>query len=557
MPSNKSTIPKSLSPQRSGERKATVKDRLRDPPLLVELEDFVAKELSSVLLHEGNLTPRTSRSHSLPVYRAAFERFIDAFERYSPILTRIKEHYEEAVRDYEHVIGRNLCMQQQLSQLQDDKDRAAGKLERQYRQENKGLRIGLKQQTTLVCQYQASVSILKEELVKVYREREAERQARAQCEKTLKILSKSVRDEQDSIKNLETKVKTIGHENSAYQARLLKTQNKIDPQTYSNAMDSLASALAALEQKTRENAAMSVRVAEMEAIQQKIDLNACSLRPRMIAKPDLKKYEKAARGDGEEYEWVLVPQSKVDEAPWYTDAASREQSRHRHRFIQGIGSTSQAAFLRADTQMKLRNSHLSLTEVSQLVRTLFGVKLRSSPQVLLVDVFWNHVQMQQPDSRAAVQFAYGFLTSVEQYCFEPQIELFRGMMTGELPPSALHSWKSGLNSLIDALNGSSRVAIVDPAVFVDLARAVLQKTEVEADGLVRALSEDRAAAVEGTELNIELLLSDELDLDRPPSALLDALWDQFYATKKQEVQQLFLARTMSNDSTRTKSVFNL
>ena len=74
----------------------SLKERARDPPLLTELEDFVACELANI--NQKNLHAE------LPVYRAAFEKFIEAFERYAPILTRIKEQYENALHDHERVV---------------------------------------------------------------------------------------------------------------------------------------------------------------------------------------------------------------------------------------------------------------------------------------------------------------------------------------------------------------------------------------------------------------------------------------------------------------------
>ena len=74
----------------------SLKERARDPPLLTELEDFVACELANINQQDLHA--------ELPVYRAAFEKFIEAFERYAPILTRIKEHYENALHDHERVV---------------------------------------------------------------------------------------------------------------------------------------------------------------------------------------------------------------------------------------------------------------------------------------------------------------------------------------------------------------------------------------------------------------------------------------------------------------------
>jgi len=530
----------------TGALKKSVKERMRDPPLLTELEDFVARELSTILQCEGNLTPRTTRTHSLPVYRAAFERFIDAFERYSPLLTDIKEHYEDAVRDYEHAIGRNSSMRHKLCQMQTEKDHDAGRLERQYRDENKGLLMALKHQTNLVRQYEGSVAILKEELVKVYRERDAERQARLKCETTLKILSKSVKNEQDSIKCLTAQVKNLTRENAQKKTELAQTQNKIDPTTYSNAMDSLAQAHSELEAKTKENRALNGRIRELEALQHKIDTNVCSVRPRMPAKADLKKYERAARGDGAEFEWVLVAQSKVREAPWHTDGAGRHQCRAHHRYIRGLGEISQTAYLRADNHTKLRNAHMSLSEVALVVQAVFKTMIEASEAKLVIDVFWDHIQqqhtlrssgyVQHANSPAAIQFAYCFLTSVEQLSFEPQIELFRGMMTGELPPAALTTWKGMLGTLHEGLAGRGLTAAGRdslPQWLGELSRQSLQKTDEEVQALVTAVHEDIAVG----RIEVEDWLDDTFDLSRPPSVVVDLLWDQFYATEKEKVKR--------------------
>ena len=238
---------------------------------------------------------------------------------------------------------------------------------------------------------------------------------------------------------------------------------QIDPTTYSNAMDSLAQAHSELEAKAKENRALNGRIREFEALQHKIDTNVCSVRPRMPAKADLKKYERAARGDGAEFEWVLVAQSKVREAPWHTDGAGRQQCRAHHRYIRGLGEISQTAYLRADNHTKLRNAHMSLSEVAVVVQAVFKTMIEASEAKLVIDVFWDHIQkqhtlrssgyVQHANSPAAIQFAYCFLTSVEQLSFEPQIELFRGMMTGG---------HLQLASLLSSLLGFRRTAACCP-----------------------------------------------------------------------------------------------
>jgi chromosome segregation ATPase len=81
------------------------------PPLLVELEEFIASQLNE-LKRENEMTgeePQTDDWLSmsrLRIYKEAFQRFIEEFNIYKPILTAIKYEYETAF-DYFSSKARN------------------------------------------------------------------------------------------------------------------------------------------------------------------------------------------------------------------------------------------------------------------------------------------------------------------------------------------------------------------------------------------------------------------------------------------------------------------
>jgi hypothetical protein len=81
------------------------------PPLLIELEQFIASQLDD-LKRESNLNttePETDdwlSMRRLKIYKDAFQRFIEEFNIYRPILTAIKYEYETAF-DYFSSKARN------------------------------------------------------------------------------------------------------------------------------------------------------------------------------------------------------------------------------------------------------------------------------------------------------------------------------------------------------------------------------------------------------------------------------------------------------------------
>ena len=75
------------------------------PPLLVELEDFISSELKELKreMNVGNAQPETDdwlSMRRLKIYKDAFQRFIDEFTIYKPILTSIKHEYETAFDNF-------------------------------------------------------------------------------------------------------------------------------------------------------------------------------------------------------------------------------------------------------------------------------------------------------------------------------------------------------------------------------------------------------------------------------------------------------------------------
>lgn len=176
----------------------------RKPQLLMQLENYVSKELHAIDPHEPKF-----QELKLQVYRNAFECFITAFKTYQPLLSAIKKEYENTFVHQGEQIKKLEPLQSHLRLVTEECDRkiqarwaeeqaeiAALKMEKQkLKEEIEAMR---KREKTV----QAVVDHLQSELSDQYLQYRKERDARRLLIWQLNDMTKStVKEERSADKN--------------------------------------------------------------------------------------------------------------------------------------------------------------------------------------------------------------------------------------------------------------------------------------------------------------------------------------------------------------------
>ena len=104
------------------------------PPLLSQLEDFISAELA-LQNNAAEERHHTASAARLQVYREAFQRFMEEFRTYKPLLSQIKSEYESLLDAYARQLHLIPPLRARLSTLQAEATQKMRRLKESHKAE--------------------------------------------------------------------------------------------------------------------------------------------------------------------------------------------------------------------------------------------------------------------------------------------------------------------------------------------------------------------------------------------------------------------------------------
>jgi len=413
------------------------------PSFLLELEQFVEAELES--LPHSTQQPAAK----LQIFQECFDRFIDAFARYAPILTRIKHEYDEALRNHDRLQTEMGELMRENKRLNEERRELIPRIHGEYADRITSLEAALKYEGGLRREYEQSNRILKDELIKCYKLKEEEKQTRLECEHVLHILTASVKADKDAIRDMEKDLRVSELECSSQKAQLQALEGKVDKETYNNARREIAVQLGRADTLLFEKNELVEKLAEVQKELVKTQNEGQQAGLRYHHRVDLRKYAAATRGPANGVNWTMQrSEKKAGEAPWLHDGKSKQASRDTNRWISALGDSCWACFLRKTS--KVYYQQMSLREVWSILQTVWqNVDADVDTEYLVAQHFWDVLKARFDDTDKAICTAYNLLASSELLAWDINVDLLRGIMAGELHPSLRRRWKGFVISFRD------------------------------------------------------------------------------------------------------------
>jgi len=388
-------------------------------------------------------------------------------------------------------------------------------------------------------QYEESNKILQQELIKVYKQREAEKEGRLRCEHTLQILTASVKVDKEEIQGLEAICKQVEQECSSQKAELAAAVGKVDNETYQNAKAEIAVQLARGDALLLEKKELQAKFKKCKADLDKVMNETQETVHRHHPRVELRKFATATRAPPSGINWETIRQ-KVNPPPWMQEGKSARHSREAQRWIAPLGENCWACFLKGDKQ--ILNHNMSPKELWKIVEVIWeAVDADERGKNLVAWHFWN--VMKEQFGPAALEMTANVLAACDRLSFNLSVDLLRCIMAGMVNQNTRKEWKAFVerfkNTFVARLEKHAGKHCGDQKALEETlgqSASHLIKTDEQRKVVMKAFEEVIDAGVwnirdGGWQSAVVRMLDIDTEGGAPQNALCEILYDMFMEDK--------------------------
>lgn len=471
--SQKLTVWPSARPARRSRSRLVAQSK---SPLALQLEAFIRREHKQYLVEH----PACSRADTLHIFREAFSTLVDHFSEYRGVLHLIRDEYDAALSEMAEQVKL-----MQVARLESQSDRSLHAMELMQLKESMNATIS-NQQAQLNA-YQGLSHTLRDQLAAaehanslLSKEIQDKRATYIEAQDQVKLLSDAMIEEssrtaafREASRKIESEMQLQVAQIKVLRENIAELEQCLRLQVYSHSESKGGSApiyssfpmLAAVEGGTEASGDKQVYskgyVSELLARLDAMTMDAAKLSdeepstspedvktsarpPKPEDKPMLPKPTAAEKADST---FLVIRRWLQAEGISEADVESTD-----YLLPPGHSTTEDMGFLNATQPVK--NRHLSLKKVLDLIEEMWSMRERSMSAARLTDFFADWLQTQTGNLDEAKALGVNILHVCQYNLQHPECRALLVLLRGFLPEQLVLSWRKGLLDLQQAAEAS-------------------------------------------------------------------------------------------------------